>query len=481
MLRNLRMALVVTRREIRDQFRDWRIIFPIVVLTLFFPALMNFVAEQLLDFMQQYQAPIIGDRLVPFLLMAVGFFPLSVSLVIALESFVGEKERRSIEPLLSSPLTDNQLYTGKLIAVMVPPLLASFMGISVYLLGVYRQLGWVPDLTLLTQVLLLTFVQALLMVSGAVVISSQTTSTRAANLLASFIIVPMALLLIMETSLMFWADYRVLWWFILGQAILAGLLVRTGIAHFNREDLLGRDLDTLNLQWSWRVFVRTFRGGARSPLDWYRGVFATTLKRTRLSLLIIAILLAGAFALGVAYSQFYPLPLPEIGLDDFHAIGDIPNATEVPGLGLPSVQFFSFRGAFAIWKHNILTIFIATFLSLFTFGVLNTLIVALPFAVIGYLSGVAAGAGGPLLAVIAASIIPHGVLEIPAIALAGAATLRLGATLVTPAPEYTIGESLVRALGDWARLMVALIIPLFFIAAILEVYVTPWVLLQLFR
>ncbi|HIE57135.1 MAG TPA: hypothetical protein EYP88_02730, partial [Anaerolineales bacterium] len=123
----------------------------------------------------------------------------------------------------------------------------------------------------------------------------------------------------------------------------------------------------------------------------------------------------------------------------------------------------------------------ATFLSLFTFGVLNTLIVALPFAVIGYLSGVAAGAGGPLLAVIAASIIPHGVLEIPAIALAGAATLRLGATLVTPAPEYTIGESLVRALGDWARLMVALIIPLFFIAAILEVYVTPWVLLQLFR
>ena len=149
MLANLRPALVVTRREIRDQFRDWRILAPIVVLTLFFPGLMNFVADRVVDFMQTYETPLIGDRLVPFLLMVVGFFPISVSLVIALESFVGEKERRSIEPLLSSPLTDFQLYIGKLLAVMVPPLLASFMGIAVYLLGVYRQLGWQPEPILL--------------------------------------------------------------------------------------------------------------------------------------------------------------------------------------------------------------------------------------------------------------------------------------------------------------------------------------------
>jgi len=33
----LRLALVITRREIRDQFRDWRIIIPMVTLTLIFP------------------------------------------------------------------------------------------------------------------------------------------------------------------------------------------------------------------------------------------------------------------------------------------------------------------------------------------------------------------------------------------------------------------------------------------------------------
>ena len=82
---NLRPALIIAWREIRDQLRDWRIIFPVVGLTVFFPFLMNFTASQAMSFVQKYGANIIGERLVPFLLMIVGFFPISVSLVIALE------------------------------------------------------------------------------------------------------------------------------------------------------------------------------------------------------------------------------------------------------------------------------------------------------------------------------------------------------------------------------------------------------------
>ena len=88
--------------------------------------------------MERYGAPLVGERLIPFLLMIVGFFPISVSLVIALESFVGEKERHSIEPLLGSPLSDWQLYLGKLLAALMPPLLMAYLGIIVYLIGVYR-------------------------------------------------------------------------------------------------------------------------------------------------------------------------------------------------------------------------------------------------------------------------------------------------------------------------------------------------------
>ena len=128
MIDRLRPALVITMREVRDQLRDWRIIFPVVVLTVFFPFLMNFTAQKMLDFVNQYGADIIGERLVPFLMMIVGFFPISVSLVIALETFVGEKERGSIEPLLNTPLEDWQLYLGKLLAAVIPPLFDQLSG-----------------------------------------------------------------------------------------------------------------------------------------------------------------------------------------------------------------------------------------------------------------------------------------------------------------------------------------------------------------
>jgi len=473
MLANLRPALVITRREIRDQFRDWRILAPIVVLTLFFPGLMNFVADRVVDFMQTYETPLIGDRLVPFLLMVVGFFPISVSLVIALESFVGEKERRSIEPLLSSPLTDFQLYIGKLLAVMVPPLMASFLGIAVYLLGVYRQLGWQPEPILLIQVILLSIVQALLMVSGAVIISSQTTSTRAANLLASFIIVPMALLLIAESTMMFWADFSVLWWFILGQVIIAGLLVRTGIAHFNREELLGRELDTLDLRWGWRVFVRAFKGEAHSIGGWFRGVWSGTLKSLRLPIAISALLIIAGFIIGMVYSKVFVFPVGTLNFDELK--NGLP--AEISGVG--TIRFFSAGGVLTIWLHNLETILLATVFGFISFGVLGSLVIMLPFVLIGYFVGAVAGAGISSGLFMVATVLPHGVLEIPAILIAGAAILKIGATFTTPAPGYTITEAVLRSLGDWARVMLAVVTPLFLGAAVLEIFLTPQVFLYL--
>jgi uncharacterized membrane protein SpoIIM required for sporulation len=69
--------------------------------------------------------------------------------------------------------------------------------------------------------------------------------------------------------------------------------------------------------------------------------------------------------------------------------------------------------------------------------------------------------------------LPHGILEIPAILLVGAAILRLGGTLTTPARGKTIGEAWLFALADWTRVTVALVLPLLLGAAALEVLVTP--------
>ena len=92
---------------------------------------------------------------------------------------------------------------------------------------------------------------------------------------------------------------------------------------------------------------------------------------------------------------------------------------------------------------------------------------------IGYFMGSMAGAGLPPLTFLAAFVLPHGILEIPAAVLAGAAILRLGATLAAPAEGQTIGEAWLRALADWARIMAGLVMPLLLGAALLEVLVTP--------
>ncbi len=318
MLESLRPALIIARREARDQFRDWRIIFPILGLTIFFPFLMNFTARQILDFVQDYGATIVGERMVPFLLMVVGFFPISVSLVIALESFVGEKERGSIEPLLNTPLEDWQLYLGKLLSSTVPPLVSSYLGMAVYLGGLWIKDITLPDAGTLLQIIVLTTVQAVMMVAGAVVISTQATSVRAANLLASFIIIPSALLIQGESIVMFWGNNATLWWVVLGVSVLTLLLVRVGLAHFHREELLGREIDVLNLRWAFRYFLAQFKGSASSIPAWFRDVLRPALFSLRLPFLLVTVLAGAAFFLGHEQFHRFTLSLEDVSFVDMN-------------------------------------------------------------------------------------------------------------------------------------------------------------------
>jgi uncharacterized membrane protein SpoIIM required for sporulation len=471
MLDALRSTLVITRREVRDQFRDWRIFIPVIGLTLFFPFLMNFTAGQMLRFVEQYGANIVADRLVPFFLLIVGFFPISFSLVIALESFVGEKERGSIEPLLNSPLADWQLYLGKLLAVTVPPLLYSFIGMSVYLTGLYRQGINLPELSLLIQIFALTAVQALMMVSGAVVVSTQATSVRSANLLASFIIIPTALLIQGESVVMFWGDYGTLWWVVIGLVVLSILLVRVGLAHFQREELLGRELDVLNIRWIWRVFWSSFSGDAHSIQHWYGNIFRKTLPGMKRSILVVIFVSISALLIGFSHADRLQLPLMNTSSDDIST--NLQALVHyIPSLGFSPVGLI-------IWQ-NVRVMLIALIAGAFTLGVLGVLPLMATVGVAGYLAGIMASQGFSMLA-FAGLILPHGIFEIPAAILATAAVLQVGAVLATPSPGKTIGEAWVVSLGKWSQTMLGLVLPMFVIAALVEVWITPQLALLILR
>jgi uncharacterized membrane protein SpoIIM required for sporulation len=470
----LQNALIVTRREVLDSMRDWRILVPILILTFGFPFVAQTAANSFVNFTTEQGARIIGERTIPFLLMIIGFFPISISLVIALETFVGEKERRSLEPLLSTPLTDTELYIGKTLAAMIPPLVSSYGGMAVYLVTLlFGEIAWRPPAMLILQIVLLTTVQALVMVTGAVVISSQTTSTRAANLLASFIIIPMSFIIQGESIIMFFAwdwdsptGISSLWWICLGMVAAVALLLRLGNSIFNREELLGRMIDQVNLRGMavgvWRNIIAIDDKGtpARNLWEWYTKGVPNSLYNARYALAITPFIFIAAFLVGMNVGS---QPQWQIDLPDQPDLG---RAARLIGTdtGTVSPTF--------VFTNNLRIIVAVMILSFFSFGVAALLITPAVFAVFGWIASQFI-LNNYDLNLLWAAILPHGTVEIPMAIIAAAMSLRLGAIITRPPQGKTVGEAWSLALGDTLKVFFGVVLPLMLIGALIEAYITP--------
>lgn len=498
------LAWMVAKRELVDQMRDWRILLPMIILTLFFPYLMNVAARYTIDYVNQFGADLIAERLLPFLILVVGFFPVTVSLVVALEAFVGEKERGTIEPLLSSPLEDWHLYIGKLLAGTIVPLTVSYIGISIYMFGLWWQgIKW-PAWNFIIQTLALTAVQTVLMVSAAIVISTQSTSVRAANLLASFIVIPVALLIQGESALMFWGTNDVLWVAVIGVSIMSALLIRLGLVHFKRENLLGREIDMLNLAWVWETFRRAFTGSNEPAaltrylrsvwkrsrgeqaellslssalwldlsglLRWYRTEVWATLRRMRAATLLT--LGMGVLAAILAYGYVDAnLPsttaLPEETVKD--AMRTIRAVLMEDGMG-------GFSSGTLFW-HNVRAELLMMAAGIFSFGVLGLLLFLGNFSLVGGVLAVTKLVGLSPLMVFMAGILPHGIIELPSVILAAASILYLGVRLVTPLEDKSISETMIVTMADVLKVFLAVCVPLLLLAGCIEANLTPRILL----
>ncbi|GAB4445395.1 MAG: hypothetical protein Kow0031_27950 [Anaerolineae bacterium] len=479
----LSAALVITRREVRDSLRDWRIVTPIIILTLIFPFLMDFTSRWATNWVSQFTDPILVERLNPFLLLIVGFFPISFSLIIALESFVGEKERNSIEPILSMPLSDLELYLGKMLSSLLLPLGAAYLGITVFLLmRLFTTPSWVPEPELAVLMVLLTTFEALVMVAGAVVVSSQTTSVRAANLLASFIIIPMALLIQVESVVMFYAEYRALWWFVAALLVVTVILVRMGIKIFNREEILSKEMDELSLKSIWRDFRGYFlrppeeaarRGVAGRFSLWriYRHDIPLLLRQQAIPLAVVMVGVAAAVVAGTMLAQRFPLPPEAFPIDRISP----ESFEEVERISfLPSISTTS------IFTNNVRVLILAAFLSVFSFGALTLLLALINLGLVSFIIAEVVIMGINPWLFTAAFILPHGIFEIPALLIGLAFALKIGAGVMAPPQNLDVGQALLLNLANYIKMMIFLLGPLLLLAAFIEANVTPQIVLAVY-
>ncbi len=463
---DLRAALIVTRREVNDALRDWRMMLPIALLVLVFPLLANLIADTGLRFVGQYGASISIDHLFPMLTLVVGFVPATFSLMIALETFVGEKERGSLEPLLATPLTDFQLYLGKFIASTILPVLASFLGIAVYtaLLGVTAH--WWTPLSLLLLAMVLSVLMSIVMVAVAVIVSSQSASVRGSNLVAGFIIVPMTLLLEVEAALLLYGQYRALWLMTLALLVVSIILVRLGVRIFNRENLLGRGLDRVNLVGAWRVFRQALFSG-EGPVGFYRSELPRIFRGLRAELVVTGLVMfVGGLSVGLWGKRNFPLPLGALGL------GNIPDPAAMNSLVAQSGLLPSFSVGAVLW-NNARSLLVAAGAGLFSLGTLALLLLMAPIAIIAYVALQIGQVGLNPWVFVAVAVLPHGVFELPAAILATAQAMRIGDVILRPPSRGGGAYGIVREIAHFLKLFLLVVLPLLAIAALVEVNVTP--------
>jgi stage II sporulation protein M len=77
-----------------------------------------------------------------------------------------------------------------------------------------------------------------------------------------------------------------------------------------------------------------------------------------------------------------------------------------------------------------------------------------------------------------AGVAPHGIFEIPALVIGSAVVLYMGASLVTPQTGKSMGEVILELLADWVKIFLGVVVPLLVVAAVIEAYVTPGLLLN---
>lgn len=473
----------IAQREVNDTLTDWRTLTPIFILVFIVPQILIFAAVVAIDFIGDAESII---RLIPFAMLLVGFIPASFSLISALESFVGERERNSLEALLAMPVSDNQLYLGKLIASLLPPLLSSCLAMCIFAvtLRIQHPQLFFQGLTFqyFVIVLLLIVSKAVAMVSAAVIISTHTTSVRAANLLSSFVLLPTAAIVQMESLLVIAVRWDVLQLIVIGMSLVAVTLARTGMGTFNREEILSREHEQINVRRilaHFLTFLREFQP-AGVPLERYRATrfslqrfylheFPAILREYRLPLLLTLVPVLAGLLFGHQFARL------------FNQIGQSPgNVGIVPE---PNLLLGLWTGA-----ANAIRVLITGLFAVMSFGIGTAMIPFFAFGGIGYVAGTLAAQGGSWFALgnnsplqfVIGYVLPHGIFELPAALLGSAMGLRIGTSMMAPPRGFSVGDNILWSLAQFLKVWLLVILPAMIIAGLVQQLISTRILAALY-
>src|SRR5258708_24705557 len=241
------------------------------------------------------------------------------------------------------------------------------------------------------------------MVAGAVIISLNARTMRAANVMGPFIVLPMSVVLQVEAALILLGRTEFLWGFAGFMIVLAAVLLRMGLAGFSREALLAREV------------------GLRSPLTRataaIRGAFGRRPGFFRLLWLrrVPVAIAAAGLPLGAAagYLAAVTSAIPSSTVKP--ALSSLINAA---GSGSSTDQVI------AIFSHNVLAFLIVPLIAVLTAGLSGFLLRSFHGFLLGYVAALSSWS------IALTGVFPNGLVEIPAAIIAGALAIQIRATAI---------------------------------------------------
>lgn len=267
------MAWIITRRELREILRDYNLLLPLI----FMPTLMGLIAgvtafgsaagtnstvgaavsavavQQIPEAALQAfgnlpttsQEATIEQLLKALNIPLFWIIPIALTSAVAADSFVGEKERDTLEPLLATPVLNGELFAAKLMAAVIPSVLGTWLGMLVFIVLVVLSRSPLHPPFLLSDgdwsfsTFVIVPLLALLSAAIAALISTRVASYRAAYQLNSLVVLPVILFMIPQTIVLFLLTPRALLFTAGALLLVDAVLVTWAMRIFDRERLLG--------------------------------------------------------------------------------------------------------------------------------------------------------------------------------------------------------------------------------------------------
>lgn len=184
--------------------------------------------------------------LVNMFLILFMMMPLIIPITIAAYSIVGEKTTRSLEPLLATPISTEELLTGKALAAAIPAIGATWLCFFIFQIlipvtGATQQVrAYVLGPTWLLGVLVVGPLMAIAAVNFAIMVSSRVNDPRVAEQMAAVLIVPVLALLFGQLAGLLVINLQLMLVVIVCLILIDILLIYFGARLFQRETILTR-------------------------------------------------------------------------------------------------------------------------------------------------------------------------------------------------------------------------------------------------